>query len=257
MAYTKLFNEIIASTIWAEPNPTRILWITLLALRGRDHVIEASIPGLAHYARISEKECLEAIETLSSPDPYSRSKEDDGRRIRAVDGGFFLINGEKYRQKMSREERLAKQVIYQKNYRERQKEKQEFVSDSVSTLTNISTELAQTEEEEKEKVKKEYRESSDSLPQNLIDFEQFWHQWPKKRGKQGAIKAWQKLKRDEQELVMQDLLTRPTADDQWLKNNGEFIPYPATYLNGKRWEDQYKKEKTFEERLNDESWMRN
>ena len=24
----------------------------------------------------------------------------------------------------------------------------------------------------------------------------------------------------------------------WLKENGKYIPFPATYLNGKRWEDE-------------------
>ena len=26
--------------------------------------------------------------------------------------------------------------------------------------------------------------------------------------------------------------------EQWLKDNGQFIPYPATYLNQRRWEDE-------------------
>ena len=25
---------------------------------------------------------------------------------------------------------------------------------------------------------------------------------------------------------------------QWSKDNGQFIPHPTTWLNGKRWEDQ-------------------
>ena len=27
---------------------------------------------------------------------------------------------------------------------------------------------------------------------------------------------------------------------QWLENNGEYIPYPATWLNRKGWKDEYK-----------------
>ncbi len=32
MAYTKLFHSIVTSTIWRETDPTRIVWITMLAL---------------------------------------------------------------------------------------------------------------------------------------------------------------------------------------------------------------------------------
>lgn len=26
--------------------------------------------------------------------------------------------------------------------------------------------------------------------------------------------------------------------DQWQRDNGQYIPYPATWLNGRRWEDE-------------------
>ncbi|MBO5837238.1 MAG: hypothetical protein J6Q92_05025 [Oscillospiraceae bacterium] len=33
-------------------------------------------------------------------------------------------------------------------------------------------------------------------------------------------------------------IDRQKKSAQWTKDNGQFIPYPATWLNGKRWEDQ-------------------
>ncbi len=42
-------------------------------------------------------EIMRCIKVLESPDPLSRSTTDDGRRIRKVDGGYFLINYKKYR----------------------------------------------------------------------------------------------------------------------------------------------------------------
>ena len=45
--YTKLFNSILASTVWSEPNETRIVWITLLAMADKNGIIEGSVPGLA------------------------------------------------------------------------------------------------------------------------------------------------------------------------------------------------------------------
>ena len=146
MGYTKLFSEIVMSTVWREKDTTRLVWITMLALRNRHHVVEGSVPGLADCARVSIKACRSALKVLSEPDPDSRSQELDGRRIEEVDGGWFIINGEKYRRKMSEDERREKNAIYQKNHRDRKK--------SVSTQVDISAKSAQTEEETETDKKK-------------------------------------------------------------------------------------------------------
>lgn len=103
--YTKLFAEIVESTIWQEPNDCRVLWITLLALKDREHVCRATIPYLAKVANISVEQVEEYLARFQEPDKYSRSQEHEGRRISKVDGGWFILNGEKYRQKLSQLDR--------------------------------------------------------------------------------------------------------------------------------------------------------
>lgn len=103
--YTKLFPSIIASTIWDEPNHVRIVWITMLALSGPRGEVAASVPGLAHLARVTREECEEALAVLMAPDPYSRTKDHDGRRIEEIEGGWRILNREKYRDMMSAEYR--------------------------------------------------------------------------------------------------------------------------------------------------------
>ena len=49
--FTKLFPEMIDSTIWREDMPTKIVWITMLAKASRNGVVSASVPGLADAAR--------------------------------------------------------------------------------------------------------------------------------------------------------------------------------------------------------------
>jgi hypothetical protein len=120
--YTKLFGSIIGSTIWREPDHVRLVWITMLALKDRNQKVEASVPGLADFAKVSVENCRKALKVLSSPDPDSRSKEYEGRRIREVDGGWVILNGEKYREKMNQDERREANRLYQKRFRERQKQ---------------------------------------------------------------------------------------------------------------------------------------
>jgi len=72
-----------------------------------------------------------------------------------------------------------------------------------------------------------------------LSFDRFWEKYPKKTAKQQALSAWKKLKPDEK--TVEDIikaLERQKKSAQWTKDNGQYIPYPATWLNGRRWEDE-------------------
>lgn len=120
--YTPLFGEIITSSIWNEDDQVRIIWITLLALSDKDGNVMASISGLAPVARVSLSQCEKAIETLSSPDKYSRSLEKEGRRIEVIDGGWHIINHEKYRNK------AKSRATYMRKYRASKSQSQKQVN---------------------------------------------------------------------------------------------------------------------------------
>src|SRR5215468_7449715 len=94
-SYSRLLSSITSSTIWLEPDPIRIVWITMLAMKRRDGCVYASIPGLAHTANVSIENCRLALDKFLSPDPYSRSKDDEGRRIKEIDGGWLLLSARK------------------------------------------------------------------------------------------------------------------------------------------------------------------
>jgi hypothetical protein len=119
--YTKLFGSIVASTIWREDDKTRIVWITMLAIANRSGIVEASLPGLADLARVGVNECQQAVNKLSEPDEYSRTKDHDGRRIAPVDGGWHILNHAKYRAKMGSDERREYLKLKQQESRDRKK----------------------------------------------------------------------------------------------------------------------------------------
>lgn len=141
--YTKLFQTIITSTIWCESHTVRIVWVTMLALKNQDHIVEGSVPGLADMARVSVQECEDALVKLRSPDPYSRTKIFDGRRIEDVDGGWKILNGEKYRSKMNADERREYFRIKQQESRLRKKNPP--VSNPVNKCQGMSTLSTQSE----------------------------------------------------------------------------------------------------------------
>ena len=123
MAYVKLFGSILASTIWAEKPPIRCVWITMLAMADRDGNVEASVPGLAHFAHVSIDECQRAVRVLAGPDVHSRTKTSEGRRIVPIQGGWRIINYEYYRDKANVEERRAADRARQERKRKRDAER--------------------------------------------------------------------------------------------------------------------------------------
>jgi len=73
------------------------------------------------------------------------------------------------------------------------------------------------------------------------DFELFWKSYPRKESKGAAEKAWAKVKPDK-ELLEKILLSieQHMKTEQWMKENGAFIPYAQKFLNNKYYEDEVK-----------------
>jgi hypothetical protein len=77
---------------------------------------------------------------------------------------------------------------------------------------------------------------SDSRTDVDDGFHLFWNSYPKKVGKGKAVESWKKYKPD-LDTVLKTLQWQ-IHSDQWVKDNGAFIPNPATYINQQRWEDE-------------------
>ena len=75
---------------------------------------------------------------------------------------------------------------------------------------------------------------SRAAPSEVL-FDDFWKNYPRKVGRQEAVKAWKKIKPDA------NLLNQILAALEWQRKtwrDPEYIPYPASWLNGRRWEDE-------------------
>jgi hypothetical protein len=97
MPFVKLDCGILDSSLWEEDSDTCKTFVTILAMCGPDGVCRATTPGIARRANLSKEIVAKAVAKLESPDKDSRSQEDEGRRIRRVDGGYYVVNYLKYR----------------------------------------------------------------------------------------------------------------------------------------------------------------
>ena len=72
------------------------------------------------------------------------------------------------------------------------------------------------------------------------DFDVFWSIYPKKKSKGDAEKAWGQVVTNKEiyEAILKKIPLLKNTED-WQKENGQFIPYPATWLRAKGWEDEY------------------
>jgi hypothetical protein len=80
---------------------------------------------------------------------------------------------------------------------------------------------------------------TDSVPY-APEFLTFWEAYPKKTGKGEAWKSWQKLRPSKSlaEKITAAVRQQAASNKAWKREEGRFIPNPATFLNQRRWEDE-------------------
>jgi hypothetical protein len=176
--YVKLFGSILQSSIWDLPAEERVVWVTMMALADRDGVIEASLPGLAHEARISREVAERALAIFLAPDPDSRTKDFDGRRIEVVDGGWRLLNHEKYREMESADHRRKRNAERQQRHRDRQRAREGGVTPPV-TLRNALLQNVTGSDPDPDQIKeREHRNVSPEPEPEPKSAERGSWQWP-------------------------------------------------------------------------------
>lgn len=84
--------------------------------------------------------------------------------------------------------------------------------------------------------------TTETTTENL--FAQFWLAYPKKKSKGDAERAFKKLKANKEFLqIILSALEGAKKSKDWQKENGKYIPYPASWLNSKGWEDEFELDK--------------
>ena len=141
--FVKLFSSLLDSTMWTQPPHVLRLWITVLLLADKDGYFDMPVPALARRAGVTYQECQEALAILEGPDPESRSKDEEGRRIiREADDGptWKIVNYIRYRQLRHAEDRRAYNRERQREYRKHLMQKN---AEGVAVCSTMSHDVAQ------------------------------------------------------------------------------------------------------------------
>lgn len=131
--YNKLFTKILDSSIWLESTPTRIVWLTFIAVMDEVGFVQFASPAnVAHRARVSLEEATQALFCLEQPDPQSSDPDNDGRRVERVPGGWMVLNADKHRDLVTRAVIQEQTRARVKRFRDRKKD----LIGSTVTLSN-------------------------------------------------------------------------------------------------------------------------
>ncbi len=83
------------------------------------------------------------------------------------------------------------------------------------------------------------RAAKDGIAALKASFEEFWTHWPKHVAKKAAEREWLRLKPSVTlfDIIVQAVEAQKLTRD-WQKDDGHWIPHPATWLHNHRWDDE-------------------
>jgi hypothetical protein len=120
MAWNPLDESLLSSSILAEGPDVVATWALLLASADRLGESHLTVPFVASVLRISDERAGAAFAVLTAPDKRSRNKDQEGRRLVEVPGGWLLVSHAKYREKASRMGAADRQARYLARMKARQ-----------------------------------------------------------------------------------------------------------------------------------------
>lgn len=118
--YAKVFQDMYTGSMYGAGCHVFATWGWILAHKDEKGEVEVNVRRVASELGASPDQIQEAVEYLASPDPESRTRTEEGRRIiRISQFGYRVVNSGKYR------DRSGSRAEYWKQWRENQKQEAE------------------------------------------------------------------------------------------------------------------------------------
>jgi len=192
---------------------------------------------LERLAKLSDQEVGRLVRALAEYHATGKEQELAGREGVAFD--FIKVDidriDQKYEARCETNRSNRQQTMTNDNDRQ---QSLTIVNQPQPTATN-SNQTPQDKVKDKDKYIKETPLKGSKEKAAALDraFDKFWACYPRREGKQMAKKAFLKISPDDDLLeTMLVAVQRQKQTDQW--SDPRYIPHPATWLNGRRWEDE-------------------
>ena len=102
MSYFPTDRDILTSSLWVLGSPvqTKVWFYLMLSADPRTGIVSATVPAIAAGCVLPLEDTEKALEWLTQPDKYSRTKDHDGRRIEYLpDGRIHLLTYLQHKEK--------------------------------------------------------------------------------------------------------------------------------------------------------------
>ena len=212
--YGKSFQRMYTGSMVGSGSHVYAVWgYCITNADSESHTVDLNPVVLSTIIGDSLERIQAAIEYLEQPDLNSHNKEQEGRRIVKTTGfEYFVVSHEDYRNVKNNEE--LRQYF-------RENKRLNRLSKNVQDCLGMSQDPASV--------------SVLTLPE---DFCSFYAAYPKKQAKQEALKAWKQLKNKPALDYIIAAVNKQKQSTDWKKDNGKYIPLPASWLRAGRWDDE-------------------
>ena len=231
--YARVFCEILDSSIAEDWQARHVFEDFLKLVDPNNGIVDMTREALARRTNIPLDVLNRAIFILESPDPKSRNQDHEGRRLLRLNGhrdwGWVIANFEEYEKIRTRADAT-----------ERKRASREKGLPPTPSKENTNT-YSDTDTEQCDSVTCGHDVSHAVTEKRDIvrkEFDEFWAAYPKKKDKEEAYKAFIRKSKDKEWPGISTLLEaikKQIFSQEWTRG---FIPYPSTWINGKRWTDE-------------------
>jgi hypothetical protein len=227
--YGKIFDTIYEGTLCGEWEAL-VTFQQMIVLCDADGMLDMTPQALAARTSIPLKILKKGIAVLEAADPFSRTPDQEGRRIERIDEhrpwGWHLVNHEKYKTMQDSDTVRAQTRERVRKHRDKKDVTHVTVGNAEKRHTDTDTD---TDTDKRQK----------HAPPFSGAFLKFWTVWPRSPRKQARGECWERWLKHDLEQVSAEILAHVECmklTNDWRKNDGEFIPAPLVYLRQQRWD---------------------
>lgn len=249
-AYAKVYGSIFTGSLRGHSDEI-LVFINLLVHADRNGISNVHTSVIEDDTGLSPSRVKKAICVLSSPDPESTHRNNDGRRIELLDPnkpwGWRIVNHDFFRN-LSGDDR---------NRENTRKRVQKYrIKQGFSDLCNVtdtrypgsgsgSVQIGGVGERENDANGYELPITHPHVngdkrpdPQLVIKcFQEFWNLYPRKQSMNDAQHAWVEVNATAFSDKIQIAVRQQSESKNWKEDNGRYIPAPAKWLREGRWND--------------------
>lgn len=232
--YGKIFDSIYEGTLYGQWEAL-VTFQQMIVLCDADGMIDMTPQAIAARTSIPLKIIRKGLAILEAPDPYSRTPDQDGKRLELIDAhkpwGWHIVNHEKYM-------RMQDADTVREQTRERVRRHREARASVTVTVGNDEKRSVTVGNGSKRHTDIDTNIEKPMPPAGAV-FGRFWSAWPSSSRKASRSKCeavWARGKFDSQVEQIVAHVEAMKASPDWRKESGAFIPAPLVYLNQRRWE---------------------